>query len=61
MPVIRGASFARCLMAIADAAELEAMALKERAVAADERRLEARRIGVLGTSEQRADPGSGLM
>jgi len=39
----RGLSFARCLIAIAVAAELDSMAAEKRAFAADEHRMEARR------------------
>jgi hypothetical protein len=50
----RGPSFARCLIAIAVAADLDSMARKKRAVAADERRMEERGVAVLRTSERRA-------
>jgi hypothetical protein len=53
MPVNRGPSFARCLVAITLAADLDAIATRDRATAADDRRLEARRAAVVGTSERR--------
>jgi hypothetical protein len=53
MPVNRGPSFARCLVAITVAADLDATATKERAAAADDRRVEARRAAVIGTPERR--------
>ena len=54
MPVNRGPSFARCLVAITVAADLDAASTRERAVAADVRRVEARRVALIGTSERRA-------
>jgi hypothetical protein len=61
MPVNRGPSFARCLAAITVAADLDATATRERATAADDRRLEARRAAVIGTPERGAQVVPRLM
>jgi hypothetical protein len=53
----RGPSFARCLIAIAIAAERDSRAAEERAVAADGRWMEARRVAVLRTPEGRGHAG----